>query len=197
MPERATTPWLGGIGLTVTGILFALAAVASTAFEIKQDHFVASKSQFLVAAVVCVVAVVGAFRLPNRSAARTTGWVPNPWLVGAATMIAGSIFLVVPNVWGWLAVGLYVLMDLMLIAAVSALSNRAGWNGQHRLALAGGAALAYAWHAFLEHPAVGNGGTSFRIGNAVFAAALIVLLVIAARRTASQSNTSHAIVMNS
>ena len=33
VPERASTPWLGGIGLTVDSVLFALAAVASTPNE--------------------------------------------------------------------------------------------------------------------------------------------------------------------
>ena len=200
VPDRATTPWLRGIGLTVTGILFVLAAAASTRFEIKHDHFVASKAQFAWSAVVCIVVILAAFRLPVRSAARTSGWTPSPWLVGtaalvagsiflfvpgAAAVIAGSVFLVVPKAWGWLAVGIYLLMDLTVILAVSILSKREGWNGQHRLALAGGAALAYAWRAFTQHPVVGNGGMSFRIGNAIFAAGLIVLLVVAARRTAS------------
>jgi hypothetical protein len=55
----------------------------------------------------------------------------------------------------------------------------------HRLALAGGAALAYAWHAFIQQPAVGGGGISNRVGNAIFAASLIVLLAIAARRNST------------
>lgn len=185
VPDRATTPWLGRIGLTVTGILFALAAVASTRFEIKHDQFVASKAQFAWSAILCVIVILAAFRLPVRSAPRTSGWTPSPWLVGAAALVAGSIFLLVPGAWGWRAVGIYVLLDLTMIATASVLSHREGWNGQHRLALAGGAALAYAWHAFLHPPVVGNAGISFRIGNAIFAAALILLLGIAARRTVS------------
>jgi hypothetical protein len=191
VPDRATTPWLGGIGLSIIGILFVLAGVASTRFEIKQDHFVASIAQFAWAAIVCVVAIVAAFRLPVRSSARTPGWVPSPWLVGAAALIAGSVFLVVPKAWGWLAVGIYLLLDLAIIAAMSTLCTREGWNGQHRLALAGGAGLAYAWHAFIQQPAVGSAGLSFRIGNAIFAVALIVLLVAAARRTAAYANRAH------
>src|SRR5580692_9777055 len=46
VPERATTPWLGSTGLTVTTALFILGAVASTALAIKQDHFIASRAQF-------------------------------------------------------------------------------------------------------------------------------------------------------
>lgn len=185
VPDRATIPWLGGIGLAVTAVLFLLGAVASTAIEIKQDHYIASTSQFVVAAVVCVLAIVAAFRLPAKPVALKSGWVPNPWLVGAAALIAGSIFMTVPNVWGWLAVGIYLLLDLLLIASIFVLSHRVGWDGRHRLALAGGAALTYAWHAFIQHPAVGSGGIGFRIGNAIFAASLIILLIFAARQQAN------------
>jgi hypothetical protein len=192
VPNRNTTPWLGNIGLTVNCVLFLAAAIASTAFEIKRDRFVASRSQFAWAAVVCIAAAAAAFRLPARSTARTPGWVASPWLVGTVALVAGSIFLVVPNAWGWLAVSIYGVLDLLMIAAVFVLSHRTGWNIQHRLALAGGAALAYAWHAFIEQPAVGSGGVNLRIGNAIFAAGLIVLLFFAARRNASQPNSPNA-----
>jgi hypothetical protein len=195
VPDRATTSWLKGIGLTVVSILFVLATIASTRHEIKQDHFLASKAQFAWSAVVCVLAIFAAFRLPARPPQHASGWTPSPWLVGAAALVAGSIFMVVPNVWGWLAVAIYVFLDLTILAAVSVLSHREGWNSQHRLALAGGAALAYAWHAFIQQPAVGKGLSGVRIGNAIFAAALIILLVIAARRTASQPNPAPPIVV--
>src|SRR5580692_6033311 len=57
VPNRATTPWLRGFGLTVVSILFVLAAVASTKIEIKQDHFIASTRQFVAAAVVCIIVI--------------------------------------------------------------------------------------------------------------------------------------------
>ena len=41
-PQRATTPWLGGIGLTIDSILFTLAVIASTHFQMKNDPFLAS-----------------------------------------------------------------------------------------------------------------------------------------------------------
>jgi hypothetical protein len=190
VPDRATTPWLRGIGLSVTCILLALAAVATTAHQIKTSHFVASKAQFGGAAVVCVAAIIAAFLLPARRATRTPDPAPNPWLIGAAALTAGSAFLMVPNTWGWIAVGIYLLLDLTMIAVMSTLSHRGGWKATHRLALAGGAALAYAWHAFVQHPAVGDAGLSTRIGNVIFAAGLIVLLVVAARRTAAHLDSA-------
>jgi hypothetical protein len=185
VPERATKPWLGTLGLSVVGVLFILAAIASTRFEIKQDHFVASTAQFAWAAVVCVLAIVVAFLLPASSTSKESGLVPNPWIVGFAALAAGSIFLMVPKAWGWLAVAIYVVLDLVIIVAISVMSRRSGWNSRQRLGLAAGAALTYAWHSFTVAPVVGSAGPGFRIGNAIFAAGLLVLLFFGARRTSA------------
>ncbi len=185
VPERATTPWLKGLGLSLIGILFVLAGILMTRGEIKQHHFVASTMQFTIAGLVCLITVFAAFLLPSRkSDPKKHGWVPGYWLVGAVALITGSIFLIVPNRWGWLAVAIYLAMDAALIGAGYIFSHREGWNALHRLALAGGAALAYGWHAFIQRPVVPATNLNMRIGNAVFAAALILLLRIAARRTA-------------
>jgi hypothetical protein len=151
VPDRATTPWLRGIGLTVTTILFVLAAIATTSHQIKTSHFVASTAQFCGAALVCVAAIVAAFLLPTRSASRKPGSVPNPWLIAAAALVAGSIFLIVPGTWGWTAVAIYSLLDLMMIASMSTLSHRDGWNATHR------------WHSLAEPRWLTPGMHSFRI----------------------------------
>jgi hypothetical protein len=80
VPDRATTPWLRGVGLTVTSIVLTLAVIATTAHQIKTSHFVASTAQFCVAALVCVVAIVAAFLLPARSAPRLSRSAPHPWV---------------------------------------------------------------------------------------------------------------------
>jgi hypothetical protein len=186
VPDRATIPWLGRAGLAATSTVFILAAVAATIFAIKRDHnrFVASKAQFFSAAVICILAAVTAFLLPKRQAsAAASGYVPGPWLVGCVALAGGSIFLLIPNKWGWLAVALYLILDLTVIVLILRWSHRFGWNSRHRLALAGGAALAYAWHAFIQNPAVGKAGMIDRIGNGLFVLGLVILLVIAARRT--------------
>jgi hypothetical protein len=185
VPERAMKPWLGTLGLSVVGVLFVLAAIASTRFEIKQDHFVASTAQFASAAIVCVLAIVVAFLLPASSTSKNSGSVPSPWIVGFGALAAGSIFLMVPKAWGWLAVGVYVVLDLVMIALISVMSGRSGWDGRQRLGLAAGAALTYAWHSFTVAPVVGSAGPGFRIGNAIFAAGLLVLLCFGARRTSA------------
>jgi hypothetical protein len=73
-------------------------------------------------------------------------------------------------------------LDLVMLLAVLAWSRRAGWGLQHQLALGAGAALAYGWHAFLQHPAVGQLDRSVRIGNALFLAAALALIGFAATR---------------
>jgi hypothetical protein len=55
----------------------------------------------------------------------------------------------------------------------------------HKLAMASGAALAYAWHAFVENPAVGHTDASVRIGNAIFALGAVGLIAIAAAKIRS------------
>jgi hypothetical protein len=188
VPERAKTPWLGNIGLTVTAVLFLAGATASTLLEIKQDHYIATVGQFTGAAIVCVVLIVLAFLLPKPSAGtipssdEPSGHAPSPWLAGGTALAAGSIFMVTPNAWGWRAVAVYFALYVAMIIAVSVWSRRPGWAEMHRLALAGGAALAYGWHAFLQAPAVGKNGLVNRAGNVLFAGGLILLLWIAARR---------------
>ena len=177
VPERATTPWLGWPGLTVDSILFVLAAIASTRFEIQHDQFLATKSQFVVSGIVVVLAGVAAFLLPARSAGTESASAPSPWSVGAIGLIAGSLFLIVPRAWAWGAVAIYLALDLAVIAGVTAMSRRSGWDGRHRLGLAGGAALAYGWHAFLQTPVDGTTGLTIRASNAV--CVLIVLAVVA------------------
>jgi hypothetical protein len=190
VPSRASTPWLGSVGLIITGILFTLAAVVSSIFAVKQDrnHFVASAPQLTCAALICILVIIVAFRLPKRMAAivRTPRSAPTPWLAGSAALAAGSAFMTIPKTWAWLAVALYLFLDIAMVTAVYIWSHRAGWNGRHRLALSGGAAVTYGWHAFVQTPAAGNAGHVDRIGNVLFALGLIVLLIIAARRQKSQ-----------
>jgi len=61
-------------------------------------------------------------------------------------------------------------------------SRRGAMTLAHQLALGAGAALAYGWHAFWQHPAVGGAGPSVRVGNAIFLAAATGLIWFAARR---------------
>jgi len=193
VPARAAQPWLDNPGLPVTAVLFLLGAAASTLVTLRQDPFVASAAQFATAAVACAAVIAATFRL--RSLPVSKAAAPPVWLPGVTALAAGSIFLMIPRQWAWGAVGLYLLLFIPVIVLVRRWSQSRGWNQMRRLALAGGAALAYAWHAFIQTPAVGNAGTVDRIGNATFAAGLLAVLAVAARRNAvmiSKSETTEA-----
>ena len=184
VPERATTPWLGGIGLTIDSLLFVLAAVASTRFQMKNDPFRASEAQFVVSGLIVVVAAAVAFLLPAQPAGIDPAPAPSPWFAGALGLIAGSIFLIVPATWAWGAVAIYLTLDLIVIVAVSSMSHHSGWSGSHRLGLAGGAALAYGWHAFFQQPVDGTTGLTIRGSNALCLLIVLALISFAARQQA-------------
>src|SRR5580700_12281451 len=52
MPDRATQPWLGRLGLAVTAALFLFGAAASAAIGLRQDSFMASSAQFASAGII-------------------------------------------------------------------------------------------------------------------------------------------------
>jgi hypothetical protein len=186
-PRRAHTPWLKWLGLSIVTVLFVLIACTMTVHSVQSDshHFMASNRQFAVSAVCCIVVAIAAFLLPRRRDDRRPGNPPSPWITGALSLAACSIFLIVPSVWGWGAVAIYLALDVIVASATLTWSRRSGWNGLHTLSLAGGAALSYAWHAFIQQPVTGKADMGMRIGNAILALGTILLLYAAARRTSA------------
>lgn len=194
VPARAAKPWLGRIGLAVVTLLFVLSATAMTRNSIKMDkaHFIASPNQFLASAIICAVVAALAFFMPRIVSSRP-GNPPRPLVTGACALAAASIFLLAPPTWGWGAVALYLALDALMIAVAIVWARQEGWTLQHALSLAGGAALAYAWHGFVQNPVTGK--TSMLVmrgGNAILAIGTVLLLVIAARRAASVSESAQA-----
>ena len=185
VPDRAEVPWLGRIGLSVTALLFALGVFVTTRYQLKQDAFRASSAQLITAGVICVALVVVAFLLPQRSAVKTAGRNPNPWIAAGVALVAGSAVLLTPSTWNWGAAAAILALDVATAAAVLVWSRRAGWDMRHKLALASGAALAYGWHAFIQNPVVGKDVTLIRIGNVIFLLGAIALIAFAAKRTGS------------
>jgi len=181
-PERSKAPWLGRVGLAVICVIFAAGAVAMTLMSYRHDRYMSSPAQFAGAAIACVTLVIAALKLPRWEQGREAGAVPSPWVVGALALAAGSAFLLIPNRWGWWAAAAIAGIDLVAGGAVWFWSRKAAWNQRHAVALASGAALAYAWHAFIETPIMASGVVT-RIGNAIFAAGAVVVIWIAANRT--------------
>jgi hypothetical protein len=187
VPDRARTPWLGRVGLGVVALVFLFGACVTTAMGYKQDHYLASLAQFVGAAVVILVLVVLAFLMPKRQTVESKGPGPSAWMVGAVALLFGSAALFVPKEWGWAAVAELLGLDVVMLLAVLAWSRRGGWGLKHQLALGAGAALAYGWHAFLQHPAVGGTDVSVRVGNAIFLVGTIGLVWYAARRSGADN----------
>ena len=177
--RRPREPWLGKIGLWVYGAIFAAGIVANTAFALSSDSFVASPAQFAGTGIAIVVLVAIAARVGSRGQRRTAGTVPSAWLVGAAGLVLSSAFMLVNDLVknGWLQAGLMAALDVLAVIVVVRWSRRTGWTQLHSLAVAGGALLTYAWHAFPEDPVMDASRATDLIGNVVFA--LIAVAVLA------------------
>jgi hypothetical protein len=195
VPDRATAPWLGRIGLAVSVLLFALGAAGNTWVGFRQDHFVSSGGQFAGAGMAIVLLAVAAFLLRRPEQGTAAGFTPSPftpspWMAGVIALLAGSAILLVPPRWGWWGAGAILALELGVGALVLIWARSTGWSLRHKLALAAGAALAYAWHAFIETPALGGSGASVRVGNAIFALGAIALIAFAAKRSLAWSRAS-------
>ncbi|WP_051775570.1 threonine/serine exporter family protein [Paenibacillus tyrfis] len=181
VPDRRKTPWLGRIGLTVTGVLYLLGGAIVFLWAVNSQRFLPSMPQFAVSIAVVLGLVGAAFavrRLPRRTSDRPA---PNPWLVGVAAFIASGLFFLLGGNWQHVAVktGLIAAMAV----AVTLWSGQAGWGARHRFALTGGTLLTYVWGGFVCATFVGNTGPIDRIGNIIFSLGAIVLLMLAARKT--------------
>lgn len=182
VPGRARTPWLGRAGMAVVVLVFLFGIVATTLIGYHQDHYIAATSQFLGAAVAIVLLVSAAFVIRRQRASHTSGRAPSAWLLGVIALVFGSAAVLVPTRWGWGAAGALLVLDAGMLALAFAWMLMGPMRLRHQLALGAGAALAYGWHAFLQHPAVGELNASVRVGNAIFLAAALGLIALAARR---------------
>ena len=190
VPPRRTTPWLGRLGLALTALLFLAGVAAMTALSIFQSQFVASIPQ-LVASVLVAAGLATVALVVVRPRAEThrapAGEAPSPWLVGTAAFVVSSAFKLLPLDWSpWLYVSLALGLALLAVVGVRNWSRRRGWGDAHRLALAAGPLLTYAWTAFPQPPVLPATPTEDLIGNAVFAIGALVLIGVAALRLRHQ-----------
>jgi hypothetical protein len=181
VPDRATAPWLGWSGLVVVSVLYLLGSAMIFWGTYRQEHFIATPTQLLsgVACAVALIATAFAVRQPRPWSDRP---VPGPWQVGAfAFLMASSFFGLRYVLADWPLVFAYLLLSGLTAVMVIRWSVRIGWRAAHRLSLAGGALLTYAWHSFPEKPVLGSAGTIDLVGNVVFSIAAVALLIAASR----------------
>jgi hypothetical protein len=153
--SRRTTPWLGRRGLIVTTVLFLLGCVMAfvvTKAEDSKDPFSASPAQVGVSVAIVVVLVAVAFLLPHGDRKPLPGRAPSPWLVFAATMVAGvgwGLLAGASSLPWWPASIAIALVCLVILAVlVSRWSRLDGWGRWHRFAVAAAALATSGWHAF-------------------------------------------------
>lgn len=194
VPNRRTTPWLGEVGLAITTILFIFGAAIIFFGIYTQEGFLASSPQLIGTLIAIAVLVVFAFGVRQSQQLQATSKAPNPRVVGLVSLLSSSLFMalslsldVVP---GWAIVGIYLALSALIIKLVSQWSRAIDWGNAHRLALAGGALLTYAWYGFPQPPTVGSGGVVDLIGNGIFAIGAIALLTIANRSVRQTSENA-------
>jgi hypothetical protein len=197
-PQTRRTPWLGTFGLIVTIILFGAGCFLTFMTQIQQDPFMATPMQFVVSGVVVALLIVIAYALSRvQLAAQLDRQAPSEIAAGGTAFLLSSAFMSLalladPNI---MPAVLNVTGKLALLAAGSWLiwqwSRRAGWSARHRLAVAGGLLMTYAWYGFVQVPSVpGTSPQMDTIGNVVFATAALVLLFVAWRRVSASSGES-------
>lgn len=186
VPHRRTTPWLGKVGLAITAVLLFLGAALTFYGNYGQGGFLASAPQWIGTVVAITAIVVVAFNVRQSPRSQITRKTPSPRVVGLVSLLSSSLFmalsLVIDIVPGWVIVGIYLALYALIVKRISLWSRLARWGNAHRLALAGGVLLTYAWYGFPQPPTIGSRGVIDLIGNVIFAISAIVLLTIANHR---------------
>lgn len=96
-------------------------------------------------------------------------------------LVSSSVFIARPE--NWLGVWVGGVVIVVMAVVISRWSRRAGWAAAHRLALAGGALLTYAWVGFILLSIEGAATTVNLLCQVVLVLGAAALLAVAARRT--------------
>jgi hypothetical protein len=180
VPDREKTPWLGRIGLAVVALIYLGGSLLIFSAIHQESGFLAKPAQLIGAAVVALVLIGLAFAAPKRPATLPGDRpAPRAWLVGVLAFVISSAYVLRPE--SWLGVGIGLVTLAVVAYIIGRWSRREGWDARHRLALAGGALLTYAWLGFVLNELYGRQGSVYVIGQAVLAACAILLLIAAYR----------------
>lgn len=177
-------PWLGREGLMVTGVVFVLGVVL--VHFAGGEGYKLSAGQLVVSLVLVAALVVVAFRQPGwrRTQPTDSRHTPSPWGAGGAAFVLTSAFMAATRLWyalqlpAALLILAYLLLYGLAAMAVWRWSRRVGWRAEHRLALAAGALLTYAWYGFMQAP---HDALNV-IGQAVFALVALGVIILARRQ---------------
>jgi hypothetical protein len=182
VPGRRTTPWLGRVGLAVTGVLYLLGAVL--VFRYMQEDsggFLAPAPKLAAVALVSASLIWLAFAVGRRPRTLIDRPAPRPWLVAVVALAASFLFGWRGESWSGVAFGVVVAVAMAALAA--RWSRRRGWGVSHWLALAGPALLHQATTGFILTYLYGRQGLIHTVGNVIFAIGAVALLLAAVRVT--------------
>ncbi|MFF2509331.1 hypothetical protein ACFVTY_39105 [Streptomyces sp. NPDC058067] len=179
-----TRPWLGPVGLGVTGVVFAAGSLFLAVAQAGSEHFMASPARFGGAAAVIGALVVAAFAYRPRPASAPARTAPGPWTVGAVAFAASGLYwgreFLPDGVPAWGTAVAWCVLVAAVVALCAYWSRGRGWGASHRLALAGGALLTYVWVGFGHARDMGVPYATALVGDVVLGVGAIVLLVGAA-----------------
>jgi hypothetical protein len=217
--SRRTTPWLGRRGFAAIAglfvLIFAISVAVGLIVPVQGDTFVPSAPQLIGTGIAVVALITVGVRLGRRGAATgarpetDASPAPSPLLVGVVALVAGAVFMLLYatdptglSPWladllpipAWLATLIYLALYATMAVLVVAWSRRPGWSDAHRLGLAGGALLTYAWHSFpWQALTPDTSQTADLASNTILAAGAVALLVLAARRLQQQPAAATAV----
>ncbi|PRY59731.1 DUF998 domain-containing protein [Glycomyces artemisiae] len=186
VPDRRTEPWLGVPGLVVTALVYLGGVNLVFWGTLAEEDFMASPLQFASIGVVIAALIVLAFRVGRDPRPPLPGPAPSPWAVGAASLIGTSAFwgpanLVTADWYEWVNVAVWCVVAVAGTVLVLRWSRMDDWRPVHVFALAAGATLTYAWTAFPVQPETPGSATLDLVGNTVFAAVAVLILIGAGR----------------
>lgn len=192
--ETEPKPWLGRIGLVVTGLLFLFGVIAAAHFQRDHDPFRETPAEMISVLVVVLLLVVAAFRFPSRVPTHKLKPAPAA-IVGVASLILGaavmSIYARGSSVgWPWPAAVLAeLIVDGLLVGLFWWATRMRAWNALAAWAAATGGMLVYAWHGYgLEH----RFGHDFDFWPHTMLVAFFILLAIAAGLNVAKRSESTA-----
>lgn len=178
--RQPARPWLGNVGLPVVGALFLGGTVFLASEQVSSEHFGVFDTRFVAALVLIVLLVALAFVVGRHQRPRTDTAVPPPWLAGVLAFAATSLYwcrdFVPESFPRWpILIGWCVLVAAAVLLCLRWSRSRR-WTGGHRLALAGGALLTYAWVGFDQGRYLPASPTVRLVGSTVLAVGAVALL---------------------
>jgi hypothetical protein len=153
--DEEQKPWLGKIGLVVSGVLLVFGSAAAGFFQRSKDPFRDTSLEMIAVLIVIALLLLAAFRFPRPAPAKSNKPAPAA-IVGGASLILGTGVMTIyargSGVgWPWPAAVLAELIVDGLILGLFWWATRVrAWNALAAWAAATGAMLVYAWHGFAQ-----------------------------------------------